>query len=282
MSHARRRPLARTLAGALAGAVVASTAALSVAPSAEAAPRNAEAFGLTANGRLVTFDLARPGRVEVIGKVSGLGGQRLVGIDIRVATNKLYGLGDGGGVYVLNRDNGKARRVGALSEPLAGKGFDIDVNPAADALRIVSNTGQNLRYSFADGTTTVDGTLNVPDMTPVVRGIVGAAYTNNDTDEDTGTALFDLNATTDSIALQIPANSGTITPQGPLGKKTSLQSGFDIRTERAGGQAVSNDAYATLGGSKGYSLFKISTLTGKATRIGAFKQQVVDLAVKHG
>ena len=88
----------------------------------------------------------------------------------------------------------RATRVASLDVPLRGGHFGIDVNPAADALRIVSNTGQNLRHAFAGNVTTADSPLNVPDTTPRVRGVVGAAYTNNDKDDTTGTALYDLNA----------------------------------------------------------------------------------------
>ena len=33
---------------------------------------------------------------------------------------------------------------------LEGENFGVDFNPAANALRIVSDTGQNLRQPFAD------------------------------------------------------------------------------------------------------------------------------------
>ena len=51
----------------------------------------------------------------------------------------------------------QAERVGQLSTPpdAAATAFGVDFNPAANALRIVANSGQNLRQSFANlGTAT--------------------------------------------------------------------------------------------------------------------------------
>ena len=157
----------------------------------------------------------------------------------------------------------------------------MDVNPAADALRIVSNRGQNLRHAFAGNVTTADSPLNVPDTTPRVNDVVSAAYTNNDKDDSTGTALYVLNSTSDSIALQVPANAGIITNQGPLRVNTSTRSGFDILSLKAKGATVSNVGYATLGGKNGYGLFTVNLTSGKASRVGDFDRLVVDLAVMH-
>jgi hypothetical protein len=69
---------------------------------------------------------------------------------------------------------------------LSGERFGVDFNPAA--LRIVSDTGENLRAFPSDtaptgvsritGQTIVDGALN--ENGAPATGIVGAAYTNND------------------------------------------------------------------------------------------------------
>lgn len=289
MSPSRTR---RAITGALAaGALVTAGAAVATHPGAQAttpvaakAPSTSSghAFGLTAKGALVRFALDRPERLERIGKVTGTGGQGIVGIDVRPANGKLYAVGRGGGLFTINTKNAKATRVATLGVPLQGSSFGVDVNPAADALRIVSNTGQNVRHAFDGNTTTADGTLNVPDTTPRVRGIVGAAYTNNDDDDTTGTALFVLNSATDSIALQVPANAGTITSQGPMRKKTSFVAGFDIRSTRNDGKAIANQGYATLGGQGGYGLHSVNLLSGRTSKIGDFALKVVDLAVKHG
>ena len=88
-----------------------------------------------------------------------------------------------------------------------------------------------------------------------------------------------LDAATDSIALQVPANAGTITPQGPLNTVTSSRSGFDVKATLINGRTVANTGYVTLGTSRGFALYSVDLSAGHATSIGAFEQLVVDLAV---
>ena len=117
--------------------------------------RQLDIVGLTAGGRLVCFEENRPRRANVIGRISGLQTDtKLVGIDYRPATGALYGLGDRGGVYVVNPMSGRARLRARLNVALEGTRFGVDFNPTVDRLRIVSDTGQNLRANVDDGTTT--------------------------------------------------------------------------------------------------------------------------------
>ena len=112
-------------------------------------------LGLTADQRLVKFNECRPGRLKEIGPVSGLQDRDkvLVGIDFRVQDGELYGLGDGGGIYTIDPDTSQAFKVTQLTVALEGASFGVDFNSAADALRIISDTGQNLRHPFAAGPT---------------------------------------------------------------------------------------------------------------------------------
>ena len=154
-----------------------------------------QVFGLTADQRLVKFRAAAPHALRQVGRIGGLAktDMALVGIDYRVQDGQLYGLGDGGGIYTINTHTAQATLVSQLTVPLDGKSFGVDFNPAANALRIVSDTGQNLRHPFAGATagqTQTDAQLNyTAGMT--ATGITGAAYTNNDLDMNTGTTLFD-------------------------------------------------------------------------------------------
>jgi hypothetical protein len=279
--------LRRTLAGAVAGTLVAATAAVTLVPGgAEAKPAAERAYGLTAAGKLVTFDLRNPKAARTVGTVTNLGGQKLVGIDVRPANGKLYGVGRGGGLFTINPKTARATRVGTFDVPLRGGSFGVDVNPAADAMRVVSNTGQNLRHAFAGNVTTADAPLNITDSATGevsrVRGVTAAAYTNNDRSDATGTALYDIDTATDAVVLQVPANAGVITPQGKLGRGTAWMAGFDIRSRNVGGRTVGNVGYATLGGMNGYALYEVGLLSGEATRVGMFPMKVVDLAVVHG
>ncbi|MDW8478275.1 DUF4394 domain-containing protein [Streptomyces scabiei] len=241
------------------------------------------AIGLTESQRLVEFDVDRPAHAWSLGKISGLAGDsRLVGIDFRVQNGKLYGVGDRGGIYTLDA-RAKARKVSQLTVALSGTAFGVDFNPAANRLRVVSDTGQNLRHNIDDPaaplTTTVDGTLTNPTTPPsTARGVTGAAYTNNDLSTATATTLFDLDTMADRISLQSPANAGTLAPTGNLGVDAALDAGFDIYYHPTSG---TNRGFAAIATAGVHRLYGVNLLTGKATDKGSFpkKFQVTDLAL---
>ncbi|MFD8222925.1 DUF4394 domain-containing protein [Streptomyces massasporeus] len=278
----------RTRTAATAGVVLAAVCAapaLAAAgqTSASAQHRGLMAVGLTSDQRLVEFDVDKPTATWSLGKVTGLAGDtKLVGIDFRVQNEKLYGVGDKGGIYTLST-RAKAKKVSQLTVALSGTSFGVDFNPAANRLRVISNTGQNLRHNIDDPaapqTTTVDGTLTNTTTPPsTARGVTGAAYTNNDLDPATATTLFDLDTMADRTSLQSPANAGSLAPVGNLGVDADLNAGFDIHYSPATGM---NHGYATLKTAGSYRLYGINILTGKATSKGAFpkKHQVTDLAL---
>ncbi|WP_216587036.1 DUF4394 domain-containing protein [Streptomyces brasiliscabiei] len=250
-------------------------------------PARLKAVGLTADQRLVVFRVDRPGAVAPLGRVGGLRGDtKLVGIDYRVQNSKLYGVGDKGGVYTIREVGAKATKVSQLTVALRGTAYGVDFNPAANRLRVISDTGQNLRHNLDDaqgapaaGTTAVDGTLTDPPVPPATagvtaRGVTGAAYTNNDLDAATATTLFDLDTARDRVSLQSPANAGSLAPTGGLGADAPADSGFDIYGSAGSGM---NAGYAVTG----KRLFGVDLLTGKASPMGAFPKgrQVVDLAI---
>ncbi|MEV7590499.1 DUF4394 domain-containing protein [Streptomyces sp. NPDC089922] len=242
------------------------------------------AIGLTGDQRLVEFAVNNPSKTWSLGRVSGLSGDtKLVGIDFRVQNEKLYGVGDRGGVYTLDTTNAAAVKVSQLTVALAGTAFGVDFNPAANRLRVISDTGQNLRHNIDDPaaplTTTVDGTLTNPTTPPsTATGVTGAAYTNNDLNAATATTLFDLDTMADRISLQSPANAGTLAPTGMLGVNADPDSGFDIHYSPATGV---NRGFAAIGTAGTYRLYAVDVLTGRATDKGAFpsRYQVTDLAL---
>ncbi|MEU4420588.1 DUF4394 domain-containing protein [Actinoplanes sp. NPDC024001] len=263
------------------GTAAAAALTLGAAGAAQADDdRRLQAVGLTADQQLVTFTVDKPGRVRPAGPVTGLQGDtRLVGIDYRVQDGKLYGVGDAGGVYTLTVRGAKAAKAGQLAVALNGTSFGVDFNPAADRLRIISDTGQNLRHDVNPGGTTVaDGTLTIPPATTPATGVTAAAYTNNDLNADTGTTLFDLDTTLDQVAIQAPANAGPLSPTGKLGADAGAEAGFDIYTETKSGDVT---GFATLQVGGRSTLFQISLLNGRADQLGRFPSPVTvtDLAL---
>ncbi|MFJ8255635.1 DUF4394 domain-containing protein [Streptomyces sp. NPDC094466] len=241
-------------------------------------------IGLTSGQRLVKFRTDEPSKPWQLGKVSGLRGDtKLVGIDFRVQNTKLYGVGDKGGVYTLNTRSAKAAKVSQLTVVPAGTSFGVDFNPAANRLRVISDTGQNLRHNIDDPaaprTTTVDTPLTNPTMPPSsAKGVTGAAYTNNDLNTDTATALFDIDTTNDRVSLQSPANSGTLAPTGNLGVNAGPNAGFDIYFSH---RARTNQGFAALSVNGAYRFYEVNVLTGQAEEVGPFPRnhQVTDVAL---
>jgi hypothetical protein len=238
-------------------------------------------IALTSDQALVRFKECKPGKAKVVGSISGLTGSdtALVGIDYRVQDGLLYGVGNGGGIYTIDGESGAATAVSTLTVALDGTSFGVDFNPAADRLRIISDTGQNLRHNVnAGGTTTADALLNYAAVT--ASGITGAAYTNNDRDADTGTTLFDVDSSLDQVVLQSPPNNGTLVATGKLTVDTDTAVGFDVYTRLDDDQqAAHNRAYASLSSGGTTQFYRVSLLTGAATSLGELDHGVIDIAI---
>ena len=252
--------------------------------------RSLSVVGLTEDMQLVCFNENRPGYVRSIGFISNLrGGDALVGIDFRVQDSKLYGVSKSGGVYILDTRNAVATKVSQLTVALHGTSFGVDFNPAADRLRIVSDTGQNLRHNVnTGGVTLIDDPLDYPPSAPLnavgptVTFATGSAYTNNDLVATTGTTLYTVDTLLDQIALQSPPNDGTLAATGKLGTDASSAVGFDIHSTIREGATVSVQALASLQSVNGpNNLYSISLPTGKATSRGSFPGQykIIGIAI---
>jgi hypothetical protein len=190
-------------------------------------------LALTADQRLLRFRECNPTRPREIGSVYGLQARdtMLVGMDFRVQDGQLYGVGNGGGIYTIDTYTAVATLVSQLTVSLDGYFFGVDFNPAANALRIISNTGQNLRHPFAGplaGQTQTDATLNYLGPPPVspATGLTGAAYTNNDLDPNTGTTLFDIDTSLNQVVIQSPPNAGSLVATGMLTVDADTPVGF--------------------------------------------------------
>jgi Domain of unknown function (DUF4394) len=125
-------------------------------------PNELRVIGLTEDGRLVSFRARSPERTRNLEHVTGFTGtdRALIGVDFRVQDGKLYGVGNGGGVYTIDPRTAEATLVNTLTMQLEGRVFGVDFNPAADRLRIISDAGQNLAHNVnAGGVTVANATL---------------------------------------------------------------------------------------------------------------------------
>lgn len=229
--------------------------------------------GLSNSNQLISFKLTKPADVSTVAITGLTSGETIVGIDYRLRTDVadksgvLYGLSSLGNLYTINASTGAASNRRALTAAaddstlpftgLNGNSFAVDFNPAADRLRVISQTGQNLRINVDTGATITDGNLNGL-LNPQVAA---AAYTNSYQGAVSSTALFDLDNTSNRLLQQIPPNDGNLVSIGALGITLGTNSGFDI----AGGD--NGLALATVAdvSSNTSSLYRINLTTGAAT-----------------
>lgn len=201
-----------------------------------------------------------------------LAGEIVLGIDMRPATGQLYALGSTSRLYAINMATGAATSVSVapFATLLTGTSFGFDFNPTVDRIRVISNTGQNLRLNPITGDiAAVDLALNPG--SPVVSA---AAYTNNFPGSTT-TVLFDIDPSTDKLYTQNPPNNGTLVETGPLGIDITSDNGFDI-----GG--TSNKAWAVLSTATSTKLYSINLTTGAATELSTFPNSIRGFAVGLG
>lgn len=197
--------------------------------------------------------------------------EHIVGLDFRPANGMLYAVTNQSRMLTINTSNGQVGAVGSgLFPMLTGIDFGFDFNPTVDRIRLVSDSGQNLRLHPDLGTVVAtDGNLN-----PNSPSITGAAYTNNFA-QATSTQLFVIDTGNNNLYLQNPPNDGTLVLIGSLGVNITGMNGFDI-----GGN--SNHAFALLTVNSEQAIYRINLSTGAATKIVNFSSQVNSLAVGLG
>lgn len=273
-------------------------ACTTMAPEPESAARAERAVAVTASNKLLKFNAGRPGRILATLNITGLqAGETLLGIDYRVSKEQLYALGSTGRLYTLDDETGAATVVGSpFAVKLEGTQFGFDFNPAVDRIRVVSNTGQNLRLhpdtgAVVDGNATLEGVQTDARLTyaagdtnagksPVV---VGAAYSYNKADPKI-TTNFALDATTGALVTQgsregvapaVSPNTGQLFTVGALGMAFT-SAAFDI-------QALSDVAFAALNseGSTASRWVTIDLKTGAAKSLGSIGgERVVGMALE--
>lgn len=283
MLHATRRPLLAA-AGAVLSLLLAGCGSL---PETQGPPRKEILFAVTATMDLIQVNAGQPQRVLSRRPVTGLpAGEQLVGIDYRVARGVLYALSRSGRLYTLDTGSGALKPVGPAPSvvPLTGTLFGFDFNPAADRIRVVSNTGQNLRLhpdtgAAVDGNPAQDGVQGDAPLAYAATdrnagqppAIAAAGYTYNKKDEkittnfaiDLRLGLLVMQGSAEGATPVVSPNTGVLTTIGPLGLGPLTDASFDIAD-------VSGAAFAAVrtAAQPRTQLHLVDLATGQARLIG--------------
>jgi hypothetical protein len=233
-------------------------------------------IGLTADNHIVRIDgdTRRAGAPVPVRGASG----NLLGIDVRPADGKVYGVTDADQIVTIDPITGQAMQVSRLSERFASGGrATVDFNPVADRLRLMGMNGTNYRINVETGMVTVDGALKYQAGTPLAETkprIVAGAYTNSVKGAQ-ATQLFTVDSLLRQLNLQAPPNDGVQQAKGEIAASLPPGVAFDIVAGAQGG----NTAYALAAG----TLHTLSLENGMATPAGAVTNmptsEIIDIAV---
>ena len=236
-------------------------------------------FGLTQGNSIVTFDSATPGVTTSSGSIGGLGGDTLIGLDLRPANRMLYSVGTSGNLYLISKNavgrNYTASVVGTLGTAPSGSSYGLDFNPVVDRLRVVSDTNQNLRINPTTGAAIVDTPVTLNGSSNV--DLVAVGYRNSRAGA-TSTVLYGLDSVSDSFVRATNANAGTYVTTnvrgqafGDLGFK--FGSGDRVSLDISGGSNQAfftiNDGFYTVGQLSGFGAFVGNIGTSGITGITA-------------
>jgi hypothetical protein len=247
------------------------------------------AAGTTPTGDLVLYDTETPGSIFERHTITGLLlGERIDGLDVRPANGKLYALGivpgaqNSGRIYTIDPGTGAATPVGSgpFSTTLPAADFGFDFNPAADRIRVVASTDQNMRVHPDTGDLAGNDTALAG---PGSEEVSAVAYDQNVAGTPQ-TTLFGYDLANDRV-VRIGGFNGAAPEGSPnLGVVTPLPGASGIAaTDAAGvGMDIAPGGVALLTAPTSgnvRSLYRVNLATGVVTPVGAFSQPVDDVAV---
>lgn len=246
-------------------------------------------LAVTEAGELIRVRAGQPSRILDRVSLQGLRtGERLVGLDVRVARGVLFALSSAGRLYTVETATGRLQPVGqGPAVGLKGSRFGFDFNPVADRIRVVSDAGQNLRLHPDTGVlAAADPDLGY-DAGDARAGqgprVAGAAYTYHPTD-DKLTTNYAIDLDSGSLVMQgskegrtpvVSPNTGRLVTVGPLGAGPLDDASLDISDRR-------NTALAALRSGGHTRLHLVDLETGRASLLGTLGDggPIVGLAIE--
>jgi hypothetical protein len=265
------------LAGSLAAGALTLGACATGAGEPVGSPRKEFVLAATGDGELIRFNAGQPQRVLQRLPLQGLApAERLVGMDFRVSRGQLYALTSQGRLLLLDTRSGRLAPAGSAAPVvLSGQRFGFDFNPVADRIRVVSDSGQNLRLHPDTGAlVATDPPLSWAD--PATGGplqVAGAGYTyNKQNDKITSNYAIDLiggrlllQGSLEGVQPPVSPNTGRLGVVGALGTGALEDAAFDITD-------TDNTALAALRQGGRTRLYVIDLASGRASPIGTVAQ----------
>ena len=246
--------------------------ALAAAPAARAEL----IYGVTnvATPVLVSFDSNAPATVTTIGAtVAGLRS-----VDFRPSNGLLYGATYAGAtgtfqLYTLSLTTGAPTAVGAaiiLPNFQNTLNLSIDVNPMADALRVVTDNGSSYRINLNTGVLVAQDTTFSP------TGVYTSTAYGNNVRGATSTTLYAYNSTTNTIGVVAPPNDGVFTPRAAGTGITAPETvvAFDVSGLTGTGYLATGVNAAVVD-----NLYTVNLTTGTAALVGTTGQNLLDISV---
>ena len=260
-------------------------------PEAQGPLRKETLHVLTQKMELLTVNAGQPGKVLQRTAVTGLpAGEALVGMDYRIAKGVLFTLSSAGRLYTLDVPSGALKPVGSgAGVVLQGSTFGVDFNPVADRVRVVSNTGQNLRLHPDTGAVAATDPALAYAPGDAQAGqppeVVGAGYTYNKKDDklttnyaiDRRAGTLVTQGTVEGVQPAVSPNTGQLRTVGSLGTGPLLDAALDIADVT--GAAFTAVRTASQPPTK---LYTMDLGSGKATLVGTVADgaPIVGLAVE--
>ena len=211
-------------------------------------------FALTTDNTLYVL---APGSTvyQSLGRVAGIGGNDLIGLDFRPADKRLYALSDGGRLYTINFNVAPptATLVSTLT-PRFPSGFQslMDFNPVVDAIRLIG--GDTANYAVVKNASNILATTAVQTSLTYAAGdvnvgktpkVIGGAYTNNVAGATT-TLFYAMDHDLDTLVTIADKNNGSSNTGG--GRLQTIGRLVDVAGNQITVNALADMDIVTLNG----------------------------------
>jgi hypothetical protein len=259
---------AATLVGPIGVPAGSSIVGLTAPPSTTAPASNTSIFAVLTNSNgtqsLAQFNFGTPGTLTANNTIAGLGaGETIIGADYRPSNGVLYAL-TRNAIYTLAA-NGQATQVATLTgTTLNGANFGVDVSPPADAIRVLSDTGQNVAVTFAGAVLSTES--NIAPLNMPAQSIFALGYTSNYAMAPS-TRAISIDSATSSVFVVNPTAQGTLVPLG--GYNPNLTFTALGESDIVGGDDGLSLAALQVTNATQSTLYRVNPFNGQITSLGS-------------